>query len=283
MADLSWRDPYVLMVAPNGARRTKADHPALPMLQDEIVDAVAEAHAAGAHAAHVHVRDEAGQHVLDADRCLRLSDALRSRCGDDLIIQITSEAVGRYTPADQRELVRAVRPEAVSIAFRELFAASDEDGTNREFVHWAAENRVAIQWILYDPSDVMALASKVDSGVIADARSVLFVLGRYAQGQKSVPADLIPYVANLKAHSVFQNARWSACAFGAAETACLAAALSLGGDARIGFENSLWHADGSPASSNAERVAALVDLARGLGLTPATPTEARQRLGIRQL
>jgi 3-keto-5-aminohexanoate cleavage enzyme len=155
MADLSWRDPYVLMVAPNGARRTKADHPALPMLQDEIVDAVAEAHAAGAHAAHVHVRDEAGQHVLDADRCLRLSDALRSRCGDDLIIQITSEAVGRYTPADQRELVRAVRPEAVSIAFRELFAASDEDGTNREFVHWAAENRVAIQWILYDPSDVI--------------------------------------------------------------------------------------------------------------------------------
>jgi hypothetical protein len=62
---------------------------------------------------------------------------------------------GVTRPADQRELVRAVRPEAVSIAFRELFAASDEDGTNREFVHWAAENRVAIQWILYDPSDVM--------------------------------------------------------------------------------------------------------------------------------
>ncbi|MBO6676745.1 MAG: 3-keto-5-aminohexanoate cleavage protein [Rhizobiales bacterium] len=282
MAEPFWRDPYVLMVAPNGARRAKADHPALPMTQGEIVEAVAESHSAGAHAAHVHVRDENGQHVLDADQCLRLSDALRSRCGDDLIIQITSEAVGRYTPEDQRQLVRAVQPEAVSIAFRELFAATDDDGKNQEFVHWAAQNRVAIQWILYEPADVAALASKVDCGVIADARSVLFVLGRYTQGQKSVPADLIPYVTDLKAHSAFQNTRWSACAFGAAETACLAAALSLGGDARIGFENSLWHADGLAASSNAERVAALVDLAGGLGLRSATPSEARERLGIRQ-
>ena len=125
MADLSWRDPYVLMVAPNGARRTKADHPALPMTQDETVDAVAEAHAAGAHAAHVHVRDEACQHVLNADRCLRLSDALRSRCGDDLIIQITSEAVGGYTPQGERKKVRAGPPQTGSPPFCGTFSGGD--------------------------------------------------------------------------------------------------------------------------------------------------------------
>ncbi len=253
------------------------------MTPDEIVEAVADAHAAGAHAAHVHVRDDDGLHVLDADRCRRLNEALRSRCGDDLIIQITSEAVGRYSPGEQRQLVSAVRPEAVSIAFQELFAETDDDPANQEFVAWAAENRVAIQWILYDPSDVSALVAKVDSGVIPDVKAMLFVLGRYTQGQKSMPADLIPYVINLKAHPALQNARWSACAFGAAETACLAAALSLGGDARIGFENSLSHADGRLASSNAERVAALVDLTSGLGLTPATANQARERLGIGQL
>ncbi|MDZ4135170.1 MAG: 3-keto-5-aminohexanoate cleavage protein, partial [Paracoccaceae bacterium] len=50
------------------------------------------------------------------------------------------------------------------------------------------------------------------------------------------------------------------CAFGAAETACLAAAFAQGGKARVGFENSLWHADGSLARDNAERVAAIAAL-----------------------
>ena len=55
-----------LMVAPNGATKTKADHPALPVTIPEIV-ACAEACArAGADGIHAHVRDAEGRHVLDA-------------------------------------------------------------------------------------------------------------------------------------------------------------------------------------------------------------------------
>ena len=43
-------------------------------------------------------------------------------------------------------------------------------------------------------------------------------------------------------------ADWMVCAFGRGETAALAAALAAGGKARVGFENSLWHTDGSLAS-----------------------------------
>ncbi len=50
------------------------------------------------------------------------------------------------------------------------------------------------------------------------------------------------------------------CAFGHGETAALAAALKAGGKARVGFENSLWNADGSLARDNAERVAAIAAL-----------------------
>jgi uncharacterized protein (DUF849 family) len=55
------------------------------------------------------------------------------------------------------------------------------------------------------------------------------------------------------------------CAFGTGETDCLAAALKAGGSARVGFENSLWNADGSLAASNEARVAVIRRLATELG------------------
>ena len=56
----------LIMAAVNGARRTKADHPALPMTIPEIAADVAACVEAGAAMAHVHVRDDEGRHVLDA-------------------------------------------------------------------------------------------------------------------------------------------------------------------------------------------------------------------------
>ncbi len=271
------------MVAPNGARRTKADHSALPMTQGQIVDAVADAHAAGAQAAHVHVRDDDGAHVLDADRYLHLTEALRSRCGDDLIIQVTTEAVGRYTPHEQRQLVRDVKPQAVSIAYRELFSDARDHQSNAELLSWAQENQIAVQWILYAPQEVADLAKLIDHRIIPAVSSLLFVLGRYTKGQQSQPVDIIPFLAAREQHSAVQNAPWSVCAFGVAETVCLATALGLGGDARIGFENSLWHADGTLAPSNADRVKALRTIADELGLQHATSQHVRERLMIGQL
>lgn len=273
------RDPCLIMVAPNGARRTKADHPALPMTQAEIVDAVADAHQEGAQAAHLHVRDETGAHVLNAERYLRLSDALRTRCGEDLIIQITTEAVGRYTPAEQRQLVRDVKPEAVSIAYRELFAGPEETSASTDFLQWAQETGIAIQWILYAPDEVSALAHLIEQKAVPQASPILFVLGRYTAGQVSDPADLDPFLASLREQPSLRAVSWSVCAFGAAESVCLGAALSQGGNVRVGFENSLWNADGSVAVSNAQRVAEIAAIARKKGLQTATAAQARSLLG----
>jgi uncharacterized protein (DUF849 family) len=51
----------ILAVAPNGARKTKADHPALPMTPEEIAMTAAACHEAGAAMIHLHVRDPDGQ------------------------------------------------------------------------------------------------------------------------------------------------------------------------------------------------------------------------------
>jgi uncharacterized protein (DUF849 family) len=54
--------------------------------------------------------------------------------------------------------------------------------------------------------------------------------------------------------ALLPDADWGLCAFGPAETACLAAAHGLGGKLRVGFENNLTNADGTRAADNAARV-----------------------------
>ena len=57
--------PALIIVAPNGARRTRDDHPALPVTIEQTVETAVACRQAGAGAIHLHVRDEKGRHSLD--------------------------------------------------------------------------------------------------------------------------------------------------------------------------------------------------------------------------
>lgn len=239
-----------LMVAPTGARRTRADHPALPVTLAQIVACARACHAAGADGLHAHVRDAEGRHVLDAGLYRALLAELAS-AAPGLAVQITTEAVGRYSPADQRRLVEAVRPAAVSVALREIV----QDMAEARRLHGFCQDAgIALQHILYDADDMDRLAALVAGGdVPAHGLQVLHVLGRYVEGQVAQPADLDAPLARQDASGLAPD--WAVCAFGAQETACLAAAARAGGKVRVGFENNLLNADGSRARDNAERVA----------------------------
>ncbi|OWJ66703.1 3-keto-5-aminohexanoate cleavage protein [Inquilinus limosus] len=273
-------DPLLIMVAPNGARRTRADHPALPMTAAELADAAAACIAAGAAAMHVHVRDEAGAHVLDAGRYAEAIAAIRDRTDGRMLVQVTTEAVGRYSPSEQMELVRTLRPAAVSVGLREILG--DGDAAASAFFSWAAGEGVAVQHILYDGADLdrfAVLHERGDLGDVARPR-LLFVLGRYAPDQESRAEDLDVFLHGLQRHRLDASAVWSVCAFGRGETAALAGSIALGGHVRVGFENSLWHADGRIARDNAERVAAIADLAGAAGRPLASGPQARAILGM---
>jgi uncharacterized protein (DUF849 family) len=244
-----------IMVAPTGARLGKADHQALPLTIPEIVACAVDCHAAGAGAIHAHVRDAQGAHVLDAGLYAELLAEL-SRAVPGMAAQITTEAVGRYSAAEQRALVMALRPDMVSVALREITTEPDERLT-RAFYHDCAGAGIAVQHILYDAVDVDRLAALQGAGVVpAGEVQVLHVLGRYSAGQVSAPSDLTEPLVRQRAAGLLAD--WAVCAFGPAETACLVTAIAQGGKARIGFENNLLNADGSPARDNADRVRELV-------------------------
>jgi 3-keto-5-aminohexanoate cleavage enzyme len=242
-----------IMVAPNGARRTQVDHSALPLSISETVEAAIACQKAGADGVHMHIRDAQDKHTLDVGK---YSEALREMetALPDFYVQITTEAVGQYSPQQQREVVEKVMPKAVSISIAEMLS-DGEDIEAKRFYSWCAENEVSVQHIIYDTDD-LARIEKLSLLNDRAATQLLFVLGRYTKNQRSSPDDLDPFYNWVTQ----QDAKidWAICAFGQGETDCLLNAYKKGGKVRIGFENSLWNRDGSIAKDNAERVSEFV-------------------------
>ena len=110
----------MVAVAPNGARKQKVDHRALPITPAELAATAAECQDAGASMIHLHVRDDRGGHLLDAQAYRAATAAVRDAVGPDMIIQVTTEAVGIYSVDEQIAVVQELKPEAVSLAVREL-------------------------------------------------------------------------------------------------------------------------------------------------------------------
>ena len=249
------RHRVMLMVAPNGARRTKADHPALPITAAELAETAALCRAAGASAIHLHVRDAGGHHVLDAARYRVALAAIARRCGEGIVPQVTTEAAGRYDRRRQMALVRALRPTAVSLALREL--VPDEGArtlaTAARFFRRLRRDRVSPQFILYSPRETARFRRLRAAGVIVQRHPfVLFVLGRYGVAAADPGPLLDAHLAALGGGGV----HWMVCAFGEREAAAALAAAARGGHVRIGFENNLLLPDGRPAADNAALVAA---------------------------
>jgi uncharacterized protein (DUF849 family) len=271
--------PAAIAVAPNGGRRGKEDHPALPIDPRELARTAAACLEAGAAMIHAHVRDRDGRHLLDAHAYREATKAIRDSVGERLIIQITSEALGRYQPAEQMAVVRATRPEAVSLALRELVPDAAHETAFAEFLGWLKSERIAPQMILYAPEEASALAAIQQRGLVPfDDIPVLYVLGRYTLGQVSRPADLLPFLAYDRP----RFAHWMVCAFGREETACVTAGALLGGHARVGFENNFVLADGTTAKDNAALVAATKYALTACGVRTAQAEDLRAAWSVRR-
>ena len=105
--------PCILMVAPNGARRTRADHPKLPLSAEEIAAEAPAWRMAGAAALHLHARDAEGRHSIEPELYRRYLDLVERATGGALPVQVTTEAAGRYTLTPAGHAAVAAREAAV--------------------------------------------------------------------------------------------------------------------------------------------------------------------------
>jgi len=264
--------PFIIMCAPNGARKNKNDHPAIPIADDELADCAESILQQGASIIHLHVRDDQDAHTLDADRYRSAISAIRQRVGQQLVIQVTTEACGIFDRQQQMATVRSLQPEAVSLALREFCPDSDAEPAAAEFFTWLNENGVMSQYILYSAEEVARFEALRRRGIIGDAAPfVLFVLGRYSKDLVGDVQELGAFVAAVAADTV-----WAVCSFGQTEHAAVDAAARLEGHARVGFENNLVLPDGARAKDNAALVCLAAERGQAVSRSPASADDVRQ-------
>jgi uncharacterized protein (DUF849 family) len=142
-----------------------------------------------------------------------------------------------------------------------------------------AENGTRFEIECYDIGHLYTLAHFVDRGLVKPpffVQSVFGILG----GIGAHPED----VAHMKrtADRLFGDAyQWSVLGAGRNQLPIAAQAAAMGGNVRVGLEDSLWAGPGKLAKTNAEQVAKVRQIIEGLGLEIATPADARKTLALK--
>jgi len=271
--------PLLIAVAPNGAYKTQADHPAIPLRADALADEAEACLQAGARMLHLHVREEDGAHSLRADLYRQALKAVRQRVGDELLLQVTTEAAGVYRPDQQRRLLLNLRPQAASIALREMLATPQQAlMTLPVLERLVNETACSLQIIVYSAEELTRWYAYQQQGLVPDWNfPLLFVLGRYhdnAGGSAQTLQTFLDVAAD--------DCRWMCCAFGEHEFECLKSAVETGGDVRVGFENHLFLKSGEVAASNAELCEQMQLQASLEGIEMCTYRDCLDRLSVKQ-
>lgn len=271
-------DPVIITVAPTGPLTTRANHPELPVTPEEIGQAVADAAQAGAAVAHVHARDAHELPTADPSVYARIAEEIRQRC--DIVVQ-ASTGVGLEVSCEER--LEIIASGGVDVTMATLNPASMTFGqgtfTNPPwFVDRLAElmkaRRIQPELEIYDFGHVGLCTDLVARGLVEGPLQFSFVMG-VRGGMPGDPALLPTLISMLP-----EGAIWQAIGIGRAQLPLSFAALALGGNIRVGFEDNVYFHKGQLAESNAQFVRRAVELVHAAGREVATPEYVRGRLGV---
>lgn len=272
-------EPVIITVAPTGPLTTRKEHPDVPLTPAEIGVAVAEAAEAGAAVAHVHARDEDGLPTADPAVYAEIAREIRDRC--DIVVQ-ASTGVGLGVPWQQRLGIVDSGEVDVTMATLNPASMTFADGTfdnPPEFVEKLAramhERDLHPELEVYDLGHVALCLELVKQGLIREPLQFSFVMG-VRGGMPGEPA-LLPMLRSM----LPEGAVWQAIGIGRAQLPLSLAALALGGNIRVGFEDNVYFERGRLADSNAHFVRRAAELAQVAGREVATPQQVRERLGVR--
>ena len=296
----------VITCAVTGAIHTPSMSPHLPVTPDEIVaDALAAAEA-GAAVLHLHARDpETGKPDQTPEAFGRFLPRIKQQT--NAVINLTTGG-SPFMRVEERVRPAAVfKPEVASLnmgsinfglfhlldrykefkfdwerqhleATRDLvFRNSFKD--IEYILTTCAENGTRFEFECYDIAHLYNLKHFLDRGLVKPplfVQSVFGILG----GIGTHPED----VAHMKrtADRLFGDQyRWSVLGAGSAQMRIAAMAAAMGGNVRVGLEDSLWAGPGKLATSNAVQVKLARQILEGLGLDIASPDEAREILVLK--
>jgi uncharacterized protein (DUF849 family) len=267
----------LITVAPTGAESQKEANPGLPVTLDELVVAARTSQDAGASMVHIHIRDDEGRPTLDLGRLRETVAAVRE--STDLIVQLSTG--GAVTdPFETRLAVLDAAPDSCSLTTGTVNFGDDIFANPWPFVAELYQRSQALgilpEFELFELGHVTAMNRLLDTygppaGGHVHADFVMGVPG----GMPGTADALVAAVALLPA-----GATWSATGIGRSSLPVMLAALSLGGNLRVGMEDTLTYGPKRPARDNAELVERAARLAAEAFRPAATPEQARAMLGL---
>jgi len=296
----------LITCAVTGAIHTPSMSPHLPVTAGEIADAAVSAAEAGAALVHIHARNPTtGQPDQSPEAFEPILKSIKQRC--DAVINITTGGSPTMSVEERLKPCAHFEPEVASLNMGSMnFGLYPMLSRFKTFQHdWerpylegskdrifkntfqdienilttCAENGTRFEIECYDIGHLYTLAHFADKALIKPpffVQSVFGILG----GIGPHPED----VAHMKrtADRLFGDQYvWSVLGAGRHQLPIAAMAVSMGGNLRVGLEDSLWLGAGKLAESNADQVRAARQIIEGLGLAIASPDEARETLQLK--
>ena len=296
----------IITCAVTGAIHTPSMSPYLPITPEEIIDAAVGAAEAGAALVHVHARNpKTGQPDQSPEAFEPFLKVIKQR--SNCVINITTGGAPTMLVEERLRPCAHFKPEVASLNMGSMnFGLYPMLNRFKEFKHdWerpylegsddrvfkntfkdianilttCAENGTRFEIECYDIGHLYTLAHFVDRGLVKPPFFVQSVFGLLG-GIGPHPED----VAHMKrtADRLFgDDYHWSVLGAGRHQLPIAAMAVAMGGNLRVGLEDSLWLGPGQLAKSNADQVRAARQIVEGLGLEIATPDDAREQLQLK--
>ena len=301
------RERVIITCAVTGSIHTPTMSPHLPITANEIADAAIGAAEAGAAIVHLHARDPRdGRPDQSPEAFAPFLKVIKQRTG--VVVNITTGGAPTMAIEERVRPAATFKPEVASLnmgsmnfglypmlaryknfkydwekpylegsrerIFRNTFADIEYILTT------CAENGTKFEIECYDIGHLYTLAHFADRGVVKPpffVQSVFGILG----GIGAHPEDVMHMRRTADRLFGRGNYHWSVLGAGRNQMPIAAMAAAMGGNVRVGLEDSLWLGPGKLAESNAAQVRQVRQLLEGLGLTIATPDEAREILSLK--
>jgi uncharacterized protein (DUF849 family) len=299
-------DKVIITCAVTGAIHTPSMSPHLPVTPEEIAEAAVGAAEAGAAVVHLHARDPVtGKPDQTPQAFARFLPRIKQ--ATNAVVNLTTGGAPYMTVQERIKPAETFKPEVASLNMGSMnFGLFPMLNRFKTFKHdWEAqalENSrdlvfrntfKDIEFVLrtlsdcgtrfefecYDTSHLYNLAHFLERGLVRPPLFIQTVFGILG-GIGPHPEDVL-HMKRTADRLFATHYKWSVLGAGRNQLAIAAQAAAMGGNVRVGLEDSLWSGPGRLAESNAQQVRLVRQIIEGLGRSVATPDEARAILELK--
>ncbi|NOX68362.1 MAG: 3-keto-5-aminohexanoate cleavage protein [Gammaproteobacteria bacterium] len=301
------QEKVIITCAVTGSIHTPTMSDYLPVTPDEIAKQSLEAAAAGAAILHLHARNpETGQPTADPDVFMQFLPRIKANC--DAVINITTGGSSLMTLEERLAAPILAEPEMCSLnmgsmnfglfpltrrydnwkhqwepelleATRDVIFKNTFADIEQVFHQLGDRFGTRFEFECYDVGHIQTLAFYLREGLVRKPVFVQFVLGVLG-GIDAAPEQLMHMRATAD-RLLGDDYRFSVLAAGRSQIPLATMGAIMGGNVRVGLEDSLLIGRNKLAVNNAEQVSKIRGIVEALGREIATPGEARQMLGLK--